>query len=81
MGPFFSRAGKELPVPDEAYEAGRALLATFHEVVRLSDESRSLKNKKGELESELSRLRRDFDPTARSAKTYSDSAALTKPSR
>lgn len=61
LGRFFNRAGSDLPESELALDGGRELLRRYREAVRLGDEYRALKAKKNELETDLIRLRRDFD--------------------
>ncbi len=62
LAPFFSRAGDNLPDGESALDAARYLLSRYREVVKLSAEFKAVKAKRDEIDSELTRVKRDCEP-------------------
>lgn len=61
LAPFFARAGESFPSDETAYDAARSLLERYRHVMKIGEELLTIKRRKADIETELGRLRRDFD--------------------
>jgi len=76
LSPFFSRAGDNLPEASKAVETAKFLLERYREVVRLSNDFKVAKAKRDEIDSELTRVKRDRDPNRQTCEDILRSAGI-----